>query len=1163
MARGVTTPAPTQLPKVSFVKVQDDFLTQPTGVHDQQARSYGYNDSSDFIRPEHYIRYIEPLESELLVQVEYDMDEQDQEWLDAVNADRKKEQIDKVSYETFEIIMDRLEKEWFDLTKNIPKPDLALPSEDSTCAICDDSEGENTNAIVFCDGCNLAVHQDCYGVPYIPEGQWLCRKCTVSPENPVSCILCPNEGGAFKQTTDGDWVHLLCAIWVPETRVANEVFMEPITGVDRISKSRWKLKCSICDVREGACIQCNKPSCFLAFHATCARKERLLMPMKASQGSEAPQLAAYCERHLPKEEADIRAAALKAERAASNALDSDSEHTVVASPKSSKTARAYAKTYKPGPPLVPHIIVRRLLQYIARINLRHKEKFVLMVCRYWSLKREARRGAPLLKRLHLEPWTANGGSRHQSDEDKAVKLKYMKRVRNDLELLRMLSTMCISREKHKLQQGDAVRSIISHAFYPHEPSLRAAFERFTAADRHGYFRNPVSKIDVPDYYDVIKRPMCWHWIEQKIDGHEYWDLQDFKDDIYLVLNNAMLYNKAGTQFYKTAQNIKNKADSILADLDKHIQEHSEIDLSPPEEGPLSLFPPTSPLANLEPPISLLELLSVNDAIKDEIDLILSAPPLESLFTYEFPVFKPPPPPKPKKPSRKAKKQKELDSSPGFRAPPRTRNAIAQAAAHEAEAQVVAGPSTTAEAAEVEMAEVAETAKKASKRGKRAPIVLPGQAETPPMVEDVDKQEQFKMFDKGWILPPDHRRGGRAPVERGPVPPPRKRQRVGEREKSHVSAVSAVAVESETLRTRSRSTGADGFGPRSSVPRSSVPRSSVPRSSVPRSSVPAPDRVSSPTPVVEESKAIEADVEASHAAIPEPFPSGPTEPPREPIHLASPAPQPPVESLGDVGMEQPSHIEMAQPVEEKPVEEPEEEEEEPTPRKVIIIETLDTPATRREKYLRKREERRLAREAEEAAMAARLTRSHATLESGLPVAGPSRLSVGTQERGVDALSELSSLSGLSDEEDEEMLIAATTREERTATSKTPPQERPREPGVIRLGEGERLEGGTLVWAKSTGNPWWPAVVFERDDDEIPEKLFDDPHSEDERFHLVRFFDQPRSWMWATLDKLLLLHENQALDDDMLAVKSKRQTWKSSARRSEVRKAYQSALAEMET
>lgn len=41
----------------------------------------------------------------------------DQEWLDAMNRDRKKEQIDQVTYEMFEVIMDRLEKEWFDLVR--------------------------------------------------------------------------------------------------------------------------------------------------------------------------------------------------------------------------------------------------------------------------------------------------------------------------------------------------------------------------------------------------------------------------------------------------------------------------------------------------------------------------------------------------------------------------------------------------------------------------------------------------------------------------------------------------------------------------------------------------------------------------------------------------------------------------------------------------------------------------------------------------------------------------------------------------------------------------------------------------------------------------------------------------------------------------------------
>lgn len=134
----------------------------------------------------------------LLGRVEYDMDEQDDMWLVALNAERRRNDLEPITREVFEITITKIEKEWHALEKRIPKPNPKPPQthrprsssaaavngeplvgedQDSRCAICDDGDCENTNAIVFCDGCDLAVHQECYGVPFIPEGQWLCRKC--------------------------------------------------------------------------------------------------------------------------------------------------------------------------------------------------------------------------------------------------------------------------------------------------------------------------------------------------------------------------------------------------------------------------------------------------------------------------------------------------------------------------------------------------------------------------------------------------------------------------------------------------------------------------------------------------------------------------------------------------------------------------------------------------------------------------------------------------------------------------------------------------------------------------------------------------------------------------------------------------------------------------
>lgn len=1144
MARGFKSPAAqVPLPKVSFIIVQDDDINQPAGVHDLQARSYGYNDFTEFLRPDHYIRYIEPLEKDLAIQVEYDMDDQDQEWLDAVNVERKKDQLNAVTYETFEIIMDRLEKEYFDLTKSIPKSDYAMPSEDSTCAICDDSEGENSNAIVFCDGCNLAVHQDCYGVPYIPEGQWLCRKCTVSPENPVSCILCPNEGGAFKQTVFGDWAHLLCAIWIPETRVANEVFMEPITGSDKIPKQRWKLKCSICGIREGACIQCTKNSCFLAFHTTCARKERFLMPMKSSQGSEPGTLACYCEKHLPKEQQDVRLKAL-----------AQDGQTTSPSSKLSKSARAYAKTYKTGPPLVPHIIVERILNYITKVNVRKKTEFVYMVCKYWSLKREARRGAPLLKRLHLEPWTASNAGKLQTEEEKTAKLEHLKHLRRDLESVRELALQTRRRESRKLAQTESIQKVLEIALFPHEALLRLAFEKVLALDRHGLFKHPVSRTEVPDYYDVVKKPMTWDAIDAKLDRHEYWDLENFKSDIELVLSNAILYNKPGTSFYKTAQRMQISSQPILQELASLAYNHSP--LAPPDSSDFSVLSQMS-IGNLEPLMETLQLLTSTQDIQDNVNLLLHSDPISSLFNFELPRIKPPPPPPPAPsppppPKSKVSKKKRLlktvepgplDTSPGFRAP-RTRRAHAAAAAFEAEAGFEPEFQSTAEpelgAIEVDQKVASEPPKK-----RRRQSAMPGQVETPPMVTDVDSQGLFKMFDAGWILPTGQRRGGRQPVERAPLPPKKKKM---DRGTSRLSVFSTNASDNQTL---------DEISGPSGLSVEEKAQMDVEFGVMSEASAAALDMDAQ----AELDHGTDEEMEASITLnIPEKHQEEETERQLQP----EPEPEPEIEPEPEVQLQaiiQPEATELEDKEETR-------SELEARIAKIpirpnttinvengkIVVEELDTPKLRREKARQ--------RKAEKAAAAA---------AQGLPQAKVEIPKTNVETTQDDA-SDLSSLSELDSDTDEKPVARgkATTSNvipEVKLVGTRQPQRAPATfvttgKALVVLEPGKQLENGTLVWAKADTYPWWPAVVWEPDDPMIPEDVRKKRPQDNSR-HVVQFYDPTMSWTWVTIGNMLLLGEDNEVDASLLSPTSMVQKWKTPRIKKQCREAFQRALAEMET
>lgn len=61
------------------------------------------------------------------------------------------------------------------------KPKQAQPAvvatDEIVCGVCSRPDSQAPNEIILCDNCDFAVHQMCYGVREIPEGDWLCKSC--------------------------------------------------------------------------------------------------------------------------------------------------------------------------------------------------------------------------------------------------------------------------------------------------------------------------------------------------------------------------------------------------------------------------------------------------------------------------------------------------------------------------------------------------------------------------------------------------------------------------------------------------------------------------------------------------------------------------------------------------------------------------------------------------------------------------------------------------------------------------------------------------------------------------------------------------------------------------------------------------------------------------
>lgn len=175
----------------------------------------------------------------------------------------------------------------------------------AVCNICNDGEVTPDNQILFCEACNVAVHQMCYGIEEVPEGDYYCIACRyfqrekmsnalvgkakrsksaeriTLPPLPICCELCPIKQGAYIRTdtsksapnsTTAKWVHMACAKWqgLDFAEKLNPEVVEDITLLKQHFR-RMDIRCCICQGKRGSYINCRLEGCENWLHVTCAR----------------------------------------------------------------------------------------------------------------------------------------------------------------------------------------------------------------------------------------------------------------------------------------------------------------------------------------------------------------------------------------------------------------------------------------------------------------------------------------------------------------------------------------------------------------------------------------------------------------------------------------------------------------------------------------------------------------------------------------------------------------------------------------------------------------------------------------------------------------------------------------------------------------------------
>ncbi|XP_051883978.1 bromodomain-containing protein 7 [Pristis pectinata] len=99
---------------------------------------------------------------------------------------------------------------------------------------------------------------------------------------------------------------------------------------------------------------------------------------------------------------------------------------------------------------------------------------------------------------------------------------------------------------------------------PFQELLYQLLRQLQRKDPNAFFSFPVTDFIAPGYSLIIKQPMDFSSMKEKVKKNEYQNLEELKGDFKMMCENAMTYNRPDTIYYKAARKLLHSGMKILS-----------------------------------------------------------------------------------------------------------------------------------------------------------------------------------------------------------------------------------------------------------------------------------------------------------------------------------------------------------------------------------------------------------------------------------------------------------------------------------------------------------------------------------------------------------------------------------------------------------------------